>query len=106
MKKKGKFGKFLLGSAAVAGIAVGAYQLYKNFKNNNYDDDFDDFDDDFDDDFFDDITVDEFEDSEEDESTREYVSLNINGSSDAQDTVEEDTIAEEDTDNDLDKVED
>ena len=102
--KKGKFSKFILGSAAVAGVAVGAYYLYKNFMNKDYTDDFDDFDDDFDDDFFDEITVDDFEDSEEDESTREYVSININTSTadnneedlDKADDTEEDTVAKED----------
>ncbi len=106
MKKKGKFGKFLLGSAAVAGVAVGAYYMYKNFMNNDYNDDFDDFDDDFDDDFFDDITVDDFEDSVEDESAREYVSININGSSDtadqeakADDLMDVQEVTADDTDN-------
>ena len=59
MKKKNKLGKFVLGSAAVAGIAVGAYHLFKNYIKD--DDDFDDFEDDFDDEFFDDITSDDFE---------------------------------------------
>ncbi|NLJ90824.1 MAG: hypothetical protein GX323_07975 [Clostridiales bacterium] len=97
--KKGKFSKFLLGSAAVAGVAVGAYYLYKNFMNKDYTDDFDDFDDDFDDDFFDDITVDDL-DEEDDESTREYVSINISSSSEEDKvTTEEDVVAEEvDTD--------
>lgn len=96
--KKGKFSRFILGSAAVAGAAVGAYYLYKNFMNKDYTDDFDDFDDDFDDDFFDEITVDDTTDSDEDESTREYVSININSSSDEGNedgAVEEDKLAAE-----------
>lgn len=96
--KKGKFSRFILGSAAVAGAAVGAYYLYKNFMNKDYTDDFDDFDDDFDDDFFDEITVDDVEDTKEDESTREYVSININSSSDEgkeDGAVEEDKLAAE-----------
>ena len=86
--KKGKFSRFILGSAAVAGAAVGAYYLYKNFMNKDYTDDFDDFDDDFDDDFFDEITVDDATDIEEDDTTREYVSININSSS-VEDKVDE-----------------
>lgn len=93
MKKKGKFSKFLLGSAAVAGVATGVYYVYKNFIANDDYDDFEDFDDEFDDDFFDDITVDDFEDSKEDESTREYVSININGTSESEDEeVETDNL--------------
>ena len=76
MKKKSKFGKFLIGSAAMAGVAAGAYYVYKNYIKEDDTDDFDDFYDDFDDEFIDDITSDD----SDDESTREYVSININDS--------------------------
>lgn len=108
MMKKGKFGKFLVGSAAIAATAAGAYYLYKNFINKDYTDDFDDFDDDFDDEFFDDITSDDLGEPSEDEATREYVSININDLEDIEDTetsevqgedtaktTEEDVVAEE-----------
>lgn len=64
-----KFGKFLLSMFSLAAIGAGAYYVYKNLIENNYDD-FDEFDemDVFDD--LDDI-------DNEDEDKREYVSINL-----------------------------
>ena len=61
-----KFFKFLCAAASVAGVAFGAYCVYKNVIAKKDDEDFDDFEDCFED-----------EDSEVSEENREYVSINI-----------------------------
>lgn len=72
-----KFGKFLTGTAVLAGIAAGAYYVYKNYIASDEDlDDLDDLDD-FDDD----------ETTEVDESERDYVSINIAKDSEADDDL-------------------
>ena len=74
-----KFFKFLCAAASVAGVAFGAYCVYKNVIAKKDDEDFDDFEDCF-----------EEEDTDAAEN-REYVSINI--TEEATDTVEE--VAEE-----------
>ena len=64
-----KFGKFLAGTVALAGLAAGAYYVYKNFiEAPAEDDDFDDV-----------IEDEDLEDTEPQD--REYVSIDISGES-------------------------
>lgn len=100
MKKKGKFGKFILGSVTLAAAATGIYYLYKNFINRDYTDDFDDFDDEFDD-----IFADETNEAS-DEIEREYVSINIGEESkdDSMDVKEVTPTDEEVEDNEDDDI--
>ena len=62
-----KFGKFLAGTAALAGLAAGAYYVYKNFiETPSQEDDFDDV-----------LEEDDLDVTESDD--REYVSIDISG---------------------------
>ncbi len=73
-----KFGKFLTGTAILAGLAAGALYVYKNFVETPSDDDLDDT-----------LEVDEDDldtDETADTSNREYVSIDISG---AKETDEE-----------------
>ncbi len=68
-----KFGKFLASTAVLAGLAAGAYYVYKNFIEVPSDIDDDDI-----------LDADETDDEEEttESSDREYISIDIAGSKD------------------------
>lgn len=69
-----KFGKFLLGTAAIGAAVAGGIAYINKYKKDmeKLDDDFEDFEDEFDDD---DLYFDDDDKEETDEQTREYVPL-------------------------------
>jgi hypothetical protein len=77
-----KFGKFIFGTAVLASIAAGAYYIYKNFIKKDSTDDFDDFEDDFED-------FDTEEEEESDDTSREYVSINLDNDKSAKPEADE-----------------